>query len=128
MWEVEYTNEFEERNLSMTKPYKLLRQKMSKKAREASDVKAKKMLKEIMVLKELRNALQLSQKKLAATLSVDQANISQIENRTDMFISTLRSYIEAMGGELDIIARFPEGEVHINQFEDLTKKNRQITG
>lgn len=36
-----------------------------------------------------------------------------------MYISTLRSYIEAMGGELDIIARFPDGEVHINQFEDI---------
>src|SRR5262245_43626930 len=104
--------------MSMTKPYKLLRQKMSKHARESSAQKTKKMLKEMMALKELRIALQLSQKKLAATLSVDQANISQIENRTDMFISTLRTYIEAMGGELDIIARFPEGEVHINQFEE----------
>jgi transcriptional regulator with XRE-family HTH domain len=112
----------------MTKPYKLLREKMSKKAREASAIKTKKMLKEIMVLKELRNALQLSQKKLAANLSVDQANISQIENRTDMFISTLRSYIEAMGGELDIIARFPQGEVHINQFEDINASNREETG
>lgn len=92
---------------------------MSKKARDASAVKTEKMLKEMMVLKELRNAMHLSQKKLAATLSVDQANISQIENRTDMFISTLRSYIEAMGGQLDIIARFPEGEVHISQFEDI---------
>jgi len=111
----------------MTKPYKLLRQKMSKQAREASALKAKKMLKEIMALKELRNALHLSQKKLADTLSVDQANISQIENRTDMFISTLRSYIQAMGGELDIIARFPQGEVHINQFEDIEDKNNQVT-
>lgn len=105
----------------MTKPYKLLRQNMSKKARAASTTKTEKMFKEIMALKELRTALQLSQKKLAATLSVDQANISQIESRTDMFISTLRNYIQAMGGELDIVARFPEGEVHIKQFEDINK-------
>jgi transcriptional regulator with XRE-family HTH domain len=78
-----------------------------------------------MVLKELRNAMQLSQEKLAKTLRVDQANISQIENRTDMFISTLRNYIEAMGGELDIIARFPDGEVHINQFEDYNETKKQ---
>lgn len=103
----------------MTKPYKLLRKKMSKHSRESSAKKTKTMLKELMALKELRNALKLSQKKLASTLDVDQANISQIENRTDMFISTLRSYIQAMGGELDIIARFPQGEVHINQFEDI---------
>lgn len=103
----------------MTKPYKLLRQKMSKKSREAAAAKTEKMFKEMMALKELRNALHLSQKKLAESLSVDQANISQIENRTDMFISTLRSYIHAMGGELDIIARFPQGEVHINLFEEI---------
>ncbi len=111
----------------MTKPYKLLRQKMSKKARDGAAIKAEKMLKEIMVLKELRNAMHLSQKKLAITLSVDQANISQIENRTDMFISTLRSYIRAMGGELDIIARFPQGEVHIKQFEDIDDKVKRTT-
>ena len=52
-------------------------------------------------------------------LCTKQANISRIERRTDMYISTLRSYIEAMGGELDIIARFPHGEIHINQFEGL---------
>lgn len=103
----------------MTKPYNLLRQKMPKKAREAAAAKTQKMLKEMMALKELRNAMHLSQKKLAESLSVDQANISQIENRTDMFISTLRGYITAMGGELDIIARFPDGEVHINLFKDI---------
>ncbi len=40
-----------------------------------------------------------------------------------MYISTLRSYVEAMGGQLDIVARFPEGEVHINQFKDLDTLN-----
>ena len=108
----------------MTKPYSQLRNKMSKKAREAASIKTELMFKEMMALKELRNALHLSQKKLAESLSVDQANISQIENRTDMFISTLRSYITAMGGELDIIARFPQGEVHINLFEEIEEHTR----
>ncbi len=108
----------------MTKPYSILRKKMSKKSQEASAAKTDKMFKEMMALKELRNALHLSQKKLAESLSVDQANISQIENRTDMFISTLRGYIAAMGGELDIIARFPQGEVHINLFEDIEEHVR----
>lgn len=45
--------------------------------------------------------------------------------RADMYISILRSYIEAMGGELDIIARFPEGEVHIYQFKDIGEEQRQ---
>jgi hypothetical protein len=42
-----------------------------------------------------------------------------MEKRRDMYVSTLRSYIEAMGGQLQIKALFPEGEVEINQFEDL---------
>jgi transcriptional regulator with XRE-family HTH domain len=112
----------------MTTPFSVLRKKMSKKSQAAAAAKTEIMLKEMMVLKELRQAMHLSQKKLAATLSVDQANVSQIESRTDMFISTLRSYINAMGGELDIIARFPEGEVRIMQFEDLGGKGRKSAG
>ncbi len=102
----------------MTKPFNRLRQKMSKKAQAAAAKKTQQMLKE-MPLQELRQALHMSQEHLAELLSTKQANISRIERRTDMYISTLRSYIEAMGGQLDIIARFPEGEVHINQFEDI---------
>jgi DNA-binding transcriptional regulator YiaG len=82
----------------MTKPYSQLRNRMSSRVRKNANTKTEKMFKEMMALKELRNALHLSQKKLAESLSVDQANISQLENRTDMFISTLRSYISAMGG------------------------------
>lgn len=96
-----------------------LRKKMSPTAQKASAKKTQQMLKE-MPLQELRQAYQMSQERLAELLSTKQANISRMERRTDMYISTLRSYIEAMGGELDIIARFPDGEVHINQFEDIS--------
>jgi transcriptional regulator len=72
-----------------------------------------------MPLQELRQAHQMSQKRLAELLSTKQANVSRMERRTDMYISTLRSYIEAMGSELHIVARFPDGEVHINQFEEI---------
>ena len=67
-------------------------------------------------LAELRRARGLSQKALAGVLHVDQASISKMERRTDMYISTLRSHIEAMGGELDIVARFPDGSVKIAEF------------
>lgn len=60
--------------------------------------------------------MHFSQERLAAILATKQANVSRIERRTDMYISTLRSYTEAMGGHLDIVARFPEGDVYINQF------------
>ena len=107
----------------MSKPFNTLRQKMSKPAQEAAVVKTKKMLKE-MPLQELRQAHQMSQERLATLLSTKQANISRIEGRTDMYISTLRSYIEAMGGQLDIVARFPDGEVHISQFKDIEGEKR----
>lgn len=102
----------------MTKSFKLLRQKMSKEAQKIARTKTRKMLCEIP-LWELRQAMQLSQEKMAEILHTKQANISRIERRTDMYISTLRSYIEAMGGELDIVARFQDGEVRISQFSDL---------
>lgn len=91
---------------------------MSKAAQSAATAKTKNMIRE-MPLQELRQALQMSQEKLAENLSQKQASISRMERRTDMYISTLRSYIEAMGGELDIVARFPDGEVHINQFREI---------
>lgn len=105
----------------MAKSFKILRQKMSQQAQKKAAIKAQQLLRE-MPLQELRQALQMSQEHLAEILTTKQANISRIERRTDMYISTLRSYIEAMGGQLDIVARFPEGEVHIRLFEDI--KNR----
>ena len=69
-----------------------------------------------MPLQELRTARQKTQQQLAVTLEKNQAEISKIEHRTDMYVSTLASYIEAMGGQLDIVARFPDGDVRITQF------------
>ncbi|WP_223546102.1 XRE family transcriptional regulator [Pseudomonas sp. A-B-19] len=79
------------------------------------DALVKKMRAE-MPLHELRRAQALSQEKLAKTLHINQAAISKMERRTDMYISTLRNYIRAMGGELEIIATFPEGQVKIENF------------
>ena len=75
-----------------------------------------------MPLHELRQALGLSQKVLADVLHVQQPSIAKLEKRTDMYISTLRSHIEAMGGKLDVVARFPDGSVRINNFSDLSAK------
>ena len=69
-----------------------------------------------MPLHELRQVQALSQDTLAKALHVNQAAISKMERRTDMYISTLRNYIRAMGGELEIIATFPEGQVKIENF------------
>ena len=102
----------------MAKKFSELRAKLSPAAQLRSDAKAKVMLAE-MPLHELRQARGLSQKMLADVLHVQQPSIAKIEKRTDMYLSTLRSHIQAMGGELDIIARFPDGAVKINNFTDL---------
>ena len=101
----------------MAKKFSELEAKMSPQSRERSDALYKNMLAE-MPLNELRQARALSQVKLAETLHVNQAAVSKIERRTDMYISTLRAYIRAMGGELEIVAKFPDGEVKIVNFEE----------
>lgn len=91
---------------------------MSAPARKQADRLAQAMLAE-MPLNELRQARGLSQKMLAEVLHVQQPSIAKMEKRTDMYLSTLRSHIEAMGGELEVIARFPDGAVKISNFTEL---------
>lgn len=58
----------------------------------------------------------MSQQTLAGILHVQQPAVAKIEKRTDMYLSTLRNHIRAMGGELEVIARFPDGAVRIEHF------------
>lgn len=102
----------------MAKKFSDLRAQMKPEARERADAVARTLLAE-MPLNELRQARGLSQKMLADVLHVQQPSIAKIEKRTDMYLSTLRSHIEAMGGELEIVARFPDGSVKISNFADL---------
>ncbi len=82
------------------------RRKIAKRAAELRE--------EYMSLQELRRARKLTQVKMAKSLGVAQNQISAIEKRTDMHISTLRRTVEAMGGSLEIIAQFPDrSPVHI---------------
>ena len=62
---------------------------------------------ELATLKDLRLALQKTQEELAATLGVRQDTISRLERRSDMLLSTLRHYVESMGGKLELVAHFP---------------------
>lgn len=102
----------------MTKKFSELRARMTPDAQLRAETKAKQLLAE-MPLNELRQARGLTQKVLAEVLHVQQPSIAKIEKRTDMYLSTLRSHIKAMGGELDIIARFPDGSVKISNFSEL---------
>ena len=102
----------------MAKSFDTLKNGMTPKARNAAEAKAEAMIK-AMPLAELRQARKLSQEQLARTLCIKQAAVSKMERRTDMYISTLRDFIQAMGGELEITARFPEGSIKIDQFTGL---------
>ncbi len=102
----------------MAKQFALLRSRMSPESLARAQAKAHTMLAE-MPLNELRQARGLSQKMLAEVLHVQQPSIAKIEKRTDMYLSTLRSHIEAMGGQLEVVARFPDGAVMISNFSDL---------
>lgn len=102
----------------MAKKFSELRDRMSPESHARAEAKAQAMLAE-MPLTELRQARGLSQKMLAELLHVQQPSIAKLEKRTDMYLSTLRSHIEAMGGQLEVIARFPDGAVKISNFADL---------
>lgn len=72
-----------------------------------------------MPLEEIRKARQMTQAKLADALGVNQGEVSKIEHRTDIYLSTLAGYVEALGGKLEIRAVFPDREMQITQFEEL---------
>lgn len=102
----------------MAKKFAELRAKMSPESQARAQARAQVMLAE-MPLNELRQARGLSQKMLAEVLHVQQPSVAKIERRTDMYLSTLRSHIEAMGGRLEVIAQFPDGSVKITNFSDI---------
>jgi transcriptional regulator with XRE-family HTH domain len=99
----------------MARSFNELRARMSPERRVRNEEKTE----ELMRLYELRQALRLSQEQMAETLHVKQSTISKMERNTDILISTLRRYLEAMGARLVIKAEFSNGEVEINQFQEL---------
>lgn len=81
---------------------------LSADRRTKVETRAKALIAEEMTLRDLRRAQDLTQECMAELLGVGQDNISRLEGRADMLLSTLRSYIAAMGGSLDLIVRFPD--------------------
>jgi len=104
----------------MARKFEELRARMSPESRSRSEAMANRLLDE-MALDELRAARELTQEHLARLLKVKQSSISKLEKRTDMYLSTLRDFIKAMGGELEIRAVFPDGTVRINQLRKLDR-------
>lgn len=78
-------------------------------------------LRAAMALHELRKARAMTQKAIGEALHVNQPAVAKLERRTDMYVSNLRAYIEAVGGKLSIVARFPQGDVAITNFSDVAE-------
>ena len=102
----------------MARSFSQLRNGMSDEARAASAAEHCRLVEE-MSLHQLLKARQLTQTKIAEELHIGQGDVSKLERRTDMYVSTLASYLQAVGADLEIRAIFPGGSVvKITQFSE----------
>jgi DNA-binding XRE family transcriptional regulator len=100
------------------------------------EARAQELIAEELTLQDLRKAQKLTQEQMATVLNIGQDSISRLEKRSDMMLSTMRSYVEAMGGSLELVARFPKrAPVIIASMNDISGqpgtvsnvRNRKIT-
>ena len=106
----------------MSKPFKTLVSKMSPEAQKHAKEQTQAMLLE-MSLQDLRqHVAELTQEQVAQLLDVTQAFVSKFERRDDVLLSTLYGYVHALGGELELRAKFPgRQDVKVTQFAQLSK-------
>jgi len=89
--------------------------------RRRIETRAEEMIQEEMTLRDLRKAQDLTQARVAELLGVEQDSVSRMERRADMLLSTMSSYVEAMGGRLRLIAEFPDRQPYEVRLGDLTE-------
>src|SRR3954449_123690 len=82
--------------------------KLTPARRRKVETRASELIAEEMTLRELRTARKLTQVRLARTLGITQDSVSRLEKRSDILLSTLRKTVEAMGGNLSLVAEFPD--------------------
>ena len=99
----------------MARSFEELRKQIPPERRARNRLRAEELLAELR-LREVRAACELTQEQLAERLHIDQPNVSRLENRSDVHVSTLADYIAALGGRLELRAVFPGGTVRIDQF------------
>ena len=83
-------------------------QKLPKERRDKIEARAAELMAEQMTLRDIRKARELTQERMAELLGIRQDSVSKLEKRTDLLLSTLRNYINAMGGELQLVVEFPD--------------------
>jgi plasmid maintenance system antidote protein VapI len=133
MWDVATTDEFDAwfaglgedaqaeliakvENNNMAKSFdELVKRTTTKKTRQRAAERTQELLGELL-LSEIRELAGKSQSQVADVLGIKQPSLSKLEKQSDMQISTLRRIVNALGGELEVIARFPKGTVKIDQF------------
>lgn len=109
----------------MAKKFKDLRDNMSPERRANVSERTNKLLAK-MPMYDLRRAMRLSQEQIAEELDIKQGSVSKLERRTDLYISTLRRYIEAMGGDLELRANFPAGSVSISSLGEIEESTDEL--
>jgi transcriptional regulator with XRE-family HTH domain len=110
----------------MAEKFKTLLERMSPERQARIKARAQEEIAR-MALQELRQAKNHTQAQIAQLLGIQQAGVSRIESQTDIYVSTLRRFIEAMGGELQIVASFPDGRIQIDQFAKVDEKTDSTT-
>lgn len=100
----------------MAKSFSELRKKMSPERQAQANARTEEMMAEL-ALQELRQALNLTQEQVAAAMQMNQGAVSKMEHQSDIYVSTLRKFVSAMGGHLKLVASFPDREVVISQFD-----------
>ena len=104
----------------MPVPLKDVMDALPPKRRAELDRRFKELVDEVESLRELRRLSRKSQAKIAKKLKISQPAVSKIERQTDMYLSTLRSYVEAIGGELEVIVRLPNrAPVKVKSLEEI---------
>ena len=97
------------------KNFKTLRSKMKPDNAANAEVRAKELMAE-MFLAEIRKQTGLTQEDLAKSLGIKQSSLSKLESQSNMQINTLQRLIKALGGNLELVAHLPHGDIRISQF------------
>lgn len=100
----------------MRKKFADLKARMSPEVRGRIEARTKDMIAE-MLLTEVRQLVGLTQEELAKKLGIKQPTLSKLETQEDMYVSTLRRLVEALGGKLEIVVHLPAGDIRIQQFQ-----------
>lgn len=92
----------------MTTSLKTMMDRLPAERRKRVEARTEELIAEELTLRDLRKARDLTQERMAELLNIGQDSVSRLEKRSDLLLSTLRSYVSAMGGSLELVARFPD--------------------